>query len=508
MWRWKWPIVSIIASFACLGVVIIASDANNRLESSYRDTQVLSFEAYSEWSAFIGSLKGALTTTSGLRQTLDEAIARRARIEAIVRELRAHTAALEPALAKALESFISSIEAGMKLASEIIDNGFLLLSQADLPLAYREGRLGLSSLSGKDATAELGPLASYQYFQLVRRIRGLNVVFDALYSERLEAILEKVAEGSRRLEALFFGVRVGLIALSSLVIGFTLVRLYRMNKKLSGIADTASKELDTAKSHLIKAEGSLRGADFTRSLFDMVAGLSHELNTPLGNCVALASHMEGSLIALSGATRDGCLSTEDLDAAIAEGIEGFGLMRAGLDQMRLQIETFKLLSAVNEGSGGPSVRLSEFLERVLPELARSTGIEAEVDREGADPELALGDLELIFGELLKNSREHGGAARARIRARAEEGIVEIDYEDDGAGIPQSELARLAEPFYTTARGRGHMGLGLSIAASLITNKLRGSIEFSSPGKGFRAKARLRPYERPTMPAGGSSPLRG
>ena len=111
------------------------------------------------------------------------------------------------------------------------------------------------------------------------------------------------------------------------------------------------------------------------------------------------------------------------------------------------------------------------------------------------PELELdsypGPLEQVVANLVGNSISHGfqGVAAGLIEIRAaplDEDRVQIDYADNGVGIPEANRARIFEPFFTTQMGQGGSGLGLYIVYSLVTGLLGGAIQVdSAPGQGAR-----------------------
>jgi signal transduction histidine kinase len=458
------------------------------METKYRDIQTTTYRAYSLWHRYIGTIKGLTLTTNAFRDTLDTAVDLQNQTTDLVRKLRTDARGMDPEIRTQIQSFVGSIEGSVRLGQEIIDNGYLFLEQPDLPSAYSEGRLGLSTLSGKDVNALMGKLSAYQYYQLIRRLKGLNTLFDQIHSDRLDLILKSIGNQSQQLSASFFRLRLFVLGVTVSAIAMLVIALFRLNRFLRKIAVRTNAELATTKSHLSEVQGYLHNAQFQQSLFEMVAGISHELNTPLGNCVGAASYLESQAIRLRDGIAGGSLSRADFERGIAESLGGFGLIRGNLDRMKLQIDTFKRLSSVNQDTGGAVIPLAEFIDAELPALAREGFPEAafRVRWDGnGNPPIRYSDLAIIFAQLFDNAREHSRAKSVTATFRVHEGSLEIIFEDDGIGISDGILGKAAEPFYTTARGKGHMGLGLSIVASLIGNKLQGSIRFSHGNPGFR-----------------------
>ncbi len=488
MIRRQWPVVTMAACFICIASYILVNDLNYRMDNRYQALQVKTFQTYSSWHRYIGTLKGLILTTNGFGETLDAAIGLQNRTESLLAELQALSSPLDGDIRKSVESFAGSIKGSLELGKELTDNGYVFLEQPDLPLAYREGRLGLSSLSGKDVTSLMGTLASFQYYQLVRRLKGMNTLFDRIYSDRLDTILQGIQAQSERIRRNFFILRLALLGLTMGAGAVLVMQLHRHNRYLRKVADRTGRELATTKSHLSEVQLYLHSAQYQQSLFEMVAGLSHELNTPLGNCLSASSFLESRIAELRLAFDRGELSREAFERAVDESTAGFGLIQSNLERMRIQIDTFKRLSSANQDTPGAVIPLDRFIDGEIPQIARENGggvaVTAQWDRLG-NPSIRYSDIRMILAQLLDNCREHAEAKNAVVRFRVHEGLLEISFTDDGRGISDEDLEKIAEPFFTTARGKNHMGLGLSIVTSFIVNKLQGTIRFHHGNPGLR-----------------------
>ncbi len=488
MIRRQWPVATMAACFICIASYILVNDLNYRIDNRYQALQDKTFQTYSSWHRYIGTLKGLILTTNGFGETLDAAIRLQKQTESYLAELQNLSAPLDGDIRRSVGAFAGSIQGSLELGKELTDNGYVFLEQPDLPLVYREGRVGLSSLSGKDVTSVMGTLASFQYFQLIRRLKGMNTLFDQIYSDRLDAILQGIHAQSERVRRNFFVLRLALLGITMAAGAALVIQLHRLNRYLRRVADRTGKELATTRSHLREVELYLHSAQYQQSLFEMVAGLSHELNTPLGNCLSASSFLESRIGELREAFLQGELSREAFERAVGESTAGFGLIHANLERMRLQIETFKRLSSANQETHGAVIPLSRIIDEELPRIAKEGGEGLELvtqwDRLG-NPSIRFSDVEMIFGQLLDNCREHAGARTATVRFRVHEGLLEVSFSDDGRGIRDEDLEKIAEPFFTTARGKNHMGLGLSILTSFIVNKLQGTIRFHHGNPGLR-----------------------
>lgn len=489
----QWPVVTMVLCFVCLSSYIFVNDLNYRIDNSHQNLQVKTYQTYSYWYRYISTIKGLILTTNGFGETLEAATDLQKRTESLLAELTEQSGPLDSRLKGSVEAFASGIKASLRLGKDLTDNGYLFLAQPDLPLIYREGRVGLSSLSGKDVTTLMGTLSSYQYYQLIRRLKGMNTLFDRLYSDRLEEILRGINDRSDDIRRNFFILRLALLGLTIIAFTVLVVRLIRLNRFLRKVALRTGQELATTRSHLSEVQLYLHSAQFQQSLFEMVAGLSHELNTPLGNCVSASSYLEVRIDELKKSFEQGSLSKEGFSKAVSESEEGFSLMRANLERMRIQIETFKRLSGVNLETHGSVIPLDRFIDEELPRLIREWGGTVEYavmwDRLGK-AEIRYTDLEILLQQLFDNCREHAKATHATIAFKLHEGFLDISFADNGKGINDQALEKIAEPFFTTARGKNHMGLGLSILSSFVINKLQGTISFHHGNPGLRVAMSL------------------
>jgi len=477
-----WPVILIVLCFSFLLIYMMLNDLNYRREKTYRDIQIETYRVYSDWYRFIGTLRGLLLTTNGVGPTLDRAEALKQQVEQGLEELNILSKSMDEEIRKPLEIYIGSMRAGLKLGQELIDNGRLFLAQPDLPDVFREGRVALSSITGKDITSIMGNLSAYQYYQLVRRLKSLNILFDQMYTNQLETLLDKINQRAEQVRRTLFIIRFLVLLTSVIAIALLVFRLLRLNKYLRRLADSTRQELKTTQSHLNEVQGFLQNAQYQQSLFEMVSGLSHELNTPLGNCVSVASYLSASLKEVSDQLAKGEKDREPFAQRLERDLKGFELLDTNLEHMKLQIDTFKRLSSVNHEYEGARVSLDGFIEGEFRHMANSLELEVKIIKEHIKTQgvnLFISDIKQILQQLLDNSKEHANADSVEVKFSVIGDTLEISYQDNGNGFKDEQLDRVAEPFFTTKRGNKHMGLGLSIIVSLISNKLQGQIQFKN-----------------------------
>jgi two-component system, NtrC family, sensor kinase len=245
------------------------------------------------------------------------------------------------------------------------------------------------------------------------------------------------------------------------------------------------------------------------ALGSLVAGVAHELNTPLGNSLTVASTLKEvidsfmcqvdagalrkqALLDFVGQCRDAALLVERNSQRAAELIGNF--KQVAVDQTSMRRRRFDLRQA-----------LDEVLSTLQPNL-RHTGHRLVVTVEpGIVLESYPGPIEQIIANLLTNSLLHGfeGIANGTIEIAAEvrnHDCIALCYADNGVGMSEAVARRVFNPFFTTKLGKGGSGLGLYIAYNLATAVLGGTIKLvSSPGQGARFELLL-PRVAPETPA--------
>lgn len=258
----------------------------------------------------------------------------------------------------------------------------------------------------------------------------------------------------------------------------------------------AKEEAERMLAELREAQANLILSEKMASLGSLVAGMSHEISTPLGIGVSAASHLAEEIARLSGNFQDGQLRRSDLDSFLEAATEATRIMQANLGRAARLIQAFKQVSADQSTDEIRSFDLAEYLSEIMLSLApalRSLARPVQVDcPSGLVVTNRPGALGQIITNLVMNALQHAfdedtSEARISIRVtRPREGRIAIEFSDNGRGIDADSLPRVFDPFFTTRRGAGGTGLGLHIAYNLVTQVLGGTIAVSSrPGEGTR-----------------------
>jgi signal transduction histidine kinase len=234
-----------------------------------------------------------------------------------------------------------------------------------------------------------------------------------------------------------------------------------------------------------------------RALTQMVAGVAHEINTPLGIASTALSVIEGRLaLPQVRALFEASEATREL---LADILDSSALLKANVLRAHKLVETFKKISVG---------QITESLEKTnLPELiadavdlfrinARQAKLSIHIDTSevSGSPEWLgyPGYLTQVIMNFLQNIERYaypegqGGPVEITVADRGNDGDAgfTVTVQDYGAGIGPENLARIFDPFFTTGRGRGGTGLGLAIVNTIVTSALKGEISVASePGQG-------------------------
>lgn len=277
----------------------------------------------------------------------------------------------------------------------------------------------------------------------------------------------------------------------------------RVNERTADLT-VANRSLKQTIDQLKQTQGELVESEKMAALGGLVAGVAHEINTPLGVAVTAASHVEGELGRIEQRLGANELTRSDLDAFIGVARDGMRFILRNLHRAARLIGSFKQVAVDQSSDDLRAINLREYIEEVLTSLQpalKKTRHQVTVECDG---DLMLvtypGAIYQILVNLVMNSLTHawdeGAAGQIRIAAKCVGADIVLTYVDDGRGMSEETRRRAFEPFYTTRRGQGGSGLGLHIVWNLATGRLRGAINCdSAPGLGVRFELRF-PVEQP------------
>ena len=375
-------------------------------------------------------------------------------------------------------------------------------------LAAQADRIGLALLLAL-------PLLALSWLVLNRQFRPMDEVLEAIRRslsrdpQESRLVLQPVVQSSRN----EFSPLVDALNRIYAEINRDAERLAELNQQLSGrqeeIAalnasleqrinertfqlEANNAELQRTVSALSRLQGQLVEAEKQGSLSRLVAGIAHDINTPIGIAVTAASHLGDLFQARREALQRAAANEPGLQRLLEDGDEGLRMLQSNLRRAAELVRSFKQISVDQSGEGRRRFDLAGYLDEVLlslrPQFKRLPHkVELDCPR-GIDLDSYPGAWAQIVTNLVMNALRHGliaeRAGHILITARQVDDQVELRVKDDGGGIPADRLPRIFEAFYTTGAGQGGSGLGLAVVRDLVEQRLGGKVEVrSEPGQG-------------------------
>ncbi len=239
------------------------------------------------------------------------------------------------------------------------------------------------------------------------------------------------------------------------------------------------------------------------SLGGLVAGIAHEINTPVGVCVTAASTLSSRSDELKQAFENNALTASGLKRFIEVAGQSTDIIMSNLHRAASLIQSFKQVAVDQSNADHRRFNVADYINEILLSLRpklKNTHIDVQVD---CDPELSIDSFPGVFAQILTNlvmnsvvhAFEPDSTGRIQITVRPTATGLSLVYADDGSGIRPEVLPKVFDPFFTTRRGMGGSGLGLHIVYNLITQQLGGSIHaVSTPGEGTEFQIEIKSIE--------------
>jgi signal transduction histidine kinase len=281
--------------------------------------------------------------------------------------------------------------------------------------------------------------------------------------------------------------------------------LTELNSRLELLVQERTADLERTIAQLQSMQRELVESEKLASLGALVAGIAHEVNTPLGVSVTAASAWREQIEQLRGQLSTGQMRKSDLERLIQHSVELSDVLATNLGRAAQLINSFKQVAVRQSVSEREKFQLGEAVASSLQSLQpewRRAGVEVSLRIDEEVSVLAApGFVFQVVSNLVMNALRHAfadgrrGQVRFTVR-RAETAMAQLLYEDDGVGVEESVLKHIWDPFFTTKRGAGGSGLGLHIVWNLVVGDLGGKIQAeSSPGQGLRISFQIPCLER-------------
>ena len=259
------------------------------------------------------------------------------------------------------------------------------------------------------------------------------------------------------------------------------------------VLEQQHKEMLATIEKLKRTQQQLVQQEKMASLGGLVAGIAHEINTPLGICVTGISHLHDETQFLEKSLADSTLSEDDLVSYLNEVKEASKILDTNIQKAADLVKSFKQVAVDQSSNTVREIRIKQYIDEILlsmrPTLKRVKHNIKVVCDDTYTTVTNAGAISQILSNLIMNSIKHGfeGIEQGNIAIFVEQkgDFTIIRYADDGIGLDDAAMNMLFEPFYTTKRGSGGSGLGTHLVYNLATSALGGRIEAKSElGKGL------------------------
>ena len=262
-------------------------------------------------------------------------------------------------------------------------------------------------------------------------------------------------------------------------------RLQRQNREYqASLEDSLDRLQQTQKEMIHSAKMAALG--------DLVAGVAHEVNTPIGVSITAASFLVERTKLLRDLYTKGEMKRSDLEKYLAVADESSTSILTNLERAAELVQSFKKVAADQTSEEKRVFEMKGYLDQILvslrPQFKRTPHKVTVTCPQNLVLNSYPGAVMQILTNLLMNSLIHGFAdGRAGeidiLVEEAGDNIV-LSYRDSGVGMNKEQRERIYDPFYTTRRGGGGTGLGMNIAYNLITQTLKGAVVLdTAPGTG-------------------------
>jgi signal transduction histidine kinase len=282
---------------------------------------------------------------------------------------------------------------------------------------------------------------------------------------------------------------------------------------LSTLAAYLGVALDNADAYrqLKDTQAQLAAHEKLASLGSLVAGVAHELNTPIGNSLLMASTLQEKTSTLAARFAQSNLKKSELEGWIAAASEASALIQRSLHSAAELMNSFKQVSVDQASTQRRRFDLAQVCHEIAATImnqVRRGGHALEIQVEpGIVMDSYPGPLGQVLINFVNNALLHAfdapGGTMVLAAGPSGSDRVRIEFRDDGRGIPAEHLSRIFDPFFTTRMGQGGTGLGLNITYNIVTTLLGGTIRVDSGAEGgtvFVVDLPLRAAQAPELAA--------
>ncbi len=263
---------------------------------------------------------------------------------------------------------------------------------------------------------------------------------------------------------------------------------------LETLAAYVGVAIDNAAAYhqLKETQAQLAAQEKLASLGSLVAGVAHELNTPIGNSLLMASTLQEKTGDIAARFDGATLRRSDLADYMAASREASGLIMRSLHNAAELVSSFRQVSVDQASAQRRRFDLAQASQEIAATLMNTVRLAGHRLELQVPPGIVMdsfpGPLGQVVINFVNNALLHAfdgpGGAMVLEAAPLDSTGVRIVFRDDGRGIPEADQSRIFDPFFTTRMGQGGTGLGLNISWNIVTTLLGGAVRVESqPGQG-------------------------
>ena len=306
----------------------------------------------------------------------------------------------------------------------------------------------------------------------------------------MENVQKKIQES---VDTIHSSITIGFISGLFIIIIAVIVALFNHSKLknysagLEHLVDNRTAELKKAMQDLEQSQTRLIQSEKMSSLGQLVAGVAHEINTPIGIGVTATSHFVEITKNIMAAFTNRTARKEDIEEFFTETLAAGDLILKNLFRTRELIKSFKMVSSDQTSQERRQFKVKAYLDDIILSLKpklKQTAHEIRITcPDNIEIDSYPGAFSQVITNLIINSIIHAYDEK-------DKGLITIDcsrhndnislvYSDDGKGIPKENLEKIYDPFFTTNRGGGGTGLGLHIVYNIVHQTLKGDLSCES-----------------------------
>ena len=258
-------------------------------------------------------------------------------------------------------------------------------------------------------------------------------------------------------------------------------------RNLEGHLNRTTADLIHSIRDLKMTQDQLVQAEKLAALGRLVAGVAHEVNTPLGIAITASSFVDESIQELEQKYNQKSLTNNQLSTLISKAKQSTEILESNLNRAAALIHDFKQTAVDQVSENLSEFNLHQVISALITSLHPETSKVRVVPSVRGNEEVIMkslpGVLTQVISNLVMNSLSHAFEKQPKpdilISYQQKKSDIVLEYRDNGKGIPKELHNKIFEPFYTTKRGQGGTGLGLNLVFNLVTHKLKGTLQFES-----------------------------